>query len=317
MTILITGVAGFIGSNFANQFKAEYPHNEIVGIDNFSSGRKEALPSGITFYEGSIVDTNLLEKIFSTHKPECVFHFAAMPRVSYSIEHPVETTDVNVTGTVALLSASNNHKVKRFIMSSSSSIYGGAKSLPTKESDNLPDPKSPYAVQKYCNEVFCKMFSDLYGLDTVCLRYFNVYGPGQYGESPYSTVISAWLEALYFPDKKKAFIEGDGTNSRDFCFVDNVILANMLAMRAEDNFKGEVYNIAQNERISINEIRDLIEKFTGRQLNLEHRPPRMGDIAHTHADISKATGRFGYKPQTNFRDGLEKTIAWFKWRTQK
>ena len=317
MNILVTGIAGFIGSNFAKQFKERFPDALIVGIDDFSSGRREALINDIVFYEGSVTDTALLEKIFLAHKPEYVFHFAAIPRVSYSVEQPVKTTDANVTGIIAMLTASKNHGVKRFIFSSSSSVYGGAKDLPTKESENLPDPKSPYAAQKLCGEIFCKLFSELYGLDTVCLRYFNVYGPGQYGDSAYSTVISAWLEALYFPERKKAFIEGDGTQSRDFCFVDNVVDANIKTMGSSRPFKGETFNIAHGERTAVNEVKNLIEEYTGKKLDLEQRTPRVGDVTHTHADINKAKKWFGYQPTTDFKKGLRETVKWFEERIKQ
>lgn len=312
MTILITGVAGFIGSNMAKEFKSRFPGTDIIGIDDFSSGKREALIPGVIFYEGSITDQSLLEKIFVTHKPEYIFHFAAIPRVSYSVEHPVETTHANVTGTVALLNAARRHQSKRLILSSSSSVYGGAKVLPTKEEENLPDPKSPYAGQKLCDEVFCKIFSSLFDLDTVCLRYFNVFGPGQYGDSAYSTVVSAWLESLYFPEHKKAFIEGDGTQSRDFCYVDNVVEANILAMQSSKQFKGEAFNIAHGERTSVNEVKELIEQYTNKKLDLEHKGARVGDVAHTHADISKAKLWFNYVPKVKFNDGLQKTVQWFE-----
>lgn len=151
-------------------------------------------------------------------------------------------------------------------------------------------------------------------MDTVCLRYFNVYGPGQYGDSAYSTVISAWLEAIYFPENKKAILEGDGKQSRDFCYVDNVVSANILAMQANRQFKGESFNIAHGERISVNEVKDLIEEYTGKVIEFEHRPARMGDVAHTHADITKARDWFGYEPKVNFREGLKETIDWFSTR---
>lgn len=313
-TILVTGCAGFIGSNFVRDFKKQFPKINIVGIDDFSTGRRSALDKAIIFYEGSILDEKLLEKIFRTHKPEYVFHFAALPRVSYSLERPHKTTLVNITGTVALLEKAAKYKVKRFIFSSSSSVYGGAKKLPTKESENIPNPKSPYGLQKYACEPFCKMFGDLFGLDTVCLRYFNVFGPGQYGDSPYSTVISAWLESLYFPKKKKAFLEGDGTQSRDFCYVDNVVQANILAMKAKKNFNGEVFNVAHGERTIVNEVKRLIEKYTGKKLQLEKRPARAGDVRHTQADISKARKLLGYQPKIKFEEGLKKTIQWFEKR---
>ncbi|MBI3046360.1 MAG: NAD-dependent epimerase/dehydratase family protein [Candidatus Harrisonbacteria bacterium] len=313
-TILVTGCAGFIGSNFVKQFKKEFPKIRIVGIDDFSTGRRKALDKTVTFYKGSILDEKLLEKIFKKHKPEYVFHFAALPRVSYSLEQPYQTTLVNIGGVVALLEKSNKHGIKRFIYSASSAAYGGARILPTKESENLPNPKSPYALQKYVGESFCEIFSGLYGLDTVCLRYFNVFGPGQYGDSPYSTVISAWLEVLYFPKKKPAFLEGDGKQSRDFCYVDNVVQANILAMKCKNKFNGEVFNIAHGERTAVAEVKRLIEKYTGKNLFLEKRPARLGDVRHTHADISKARKWFGYNPKIKFKEGLRRTIQWFQAR---
>ena len=312
--ILVTGCAGFIGSNFVKKFQEEFPKTQVVGIDNLSTGKKSAISKSITFYQGSILDAKLLKNIFSKHKPEYVFHFAALPRVSYSVEHPALTSEANVIGTVNLLEQAKNHKVKRFIYSSSSALYGGAKKLPTKESENAPNPKSPYAIQKYIGEPFCQVFSNLFELDTVCLRYFNVYGPGQYGDSPYSTVISAWLENLYFPKKLKAFIEGDGSQTRDFCYIDNVVLANMLAMKSSKNFGGEACNVAHGERRSVKEIKSLIEKHTGKKLVLEKRPARLGDVKHTLADLSKAKKMLGYKPKVKFEEGLQRTVEWFESR---
>jgi UDP-glucose 4-epimerase len=314
-TILVTGCAGFIGSNFVKQFRQEFPQTEIIGIDDFSTGRRSALDSGAIFYEGSILDTTLLENIFSKHQPEYIFHFAALPRVSFSVEHPVETSQANIIGTVALIEAAKNHGAKRLIFSSSSAVYGGAKTLPTSESENEPNPKSPYAWQKYACEPLCKIAGTLYGLDTACLRYFNVFGPGQYGDSAYSTVISAWLEALYFPNKKKAFLEDDGEQSRDFCYVDNVVQANILAMKCEQPIKGDVFNIAHGERTTVNEVKKLIEEFTGKKLDLEYRAARIGDVRHTHADISKAKKILGYEPKVNFAEGLKRAVAWFEQRS--
>lgn len=315
-SILVTGCAGFIGSNFVNQLLTQFPKTEVIGIDNFSTGRRDAINSKTTFYEGSILDTALLKDIFEKHQPEYVFHFAAVPRVSYSVEHPTETTEANIAGTVSILEAAKNHGVKRVINSSSSSVYGGALKMPTKESENACDPKSPYALQKYAGELFCKVFSNLYKLDTVSLRYFTVFGPGQYGDSPYSTVIAGWLESLYFPAKKRGFIEGDGTQSRDFCYVDNVVNANILAMQSDKNFSGEAFNVAHGERTTLNAVREMIEAYTDKKLDLEQRPPRLGDVKHTHADVSKAKEWFGYEPKIKFEEGLKKTIEWQKARTQ-
>lgn len=314
--ILVTGCAGFIGSNFIKTFKKEFPKTKIVGIDDFSTGRKDALDKSIIFYEGSITDQKFINNIFKKHKPEYVFHFAALPRVSYSVEKPVETSEVNIMGTINLLDACRKNKTKRFIYSSSSSVYGGAKKLPTKESENFPDPKSPYAVQKYTGEPFCKIFSELYGLETVCLRYFNVFGPGQYGDSPYSTVVSAWLESLYFPKKKKAFIEGNGTQSRDFCYIDNVVSANILAMKSSKKLYGETVNVAHGERTTVNEVKKKIEKYTSKKIILEKRPNRIGDVKHTLADLSKIKKLLGYTPKIKFDEGLKKTIEWFESRNK-
>ena len=313
-SVLVTGCAGFIGSNFVKKFRQEFPDATIVGIDNLSTGRKSELDKDIKFYEGSVADEGLVEKIFSENKPDYVFHFAALPRVSYSVEQPTKTSGVNILGTVALLQASKNHGVKKFIFSSSSSIYGGAAKLPTKESENWPNPKSPYALQKYSSELFCRNFSELHDLDTVVLRYFNVFGPGQYGDSPYATVIAAWLEALYSPEKKVVYIEGDGQQSRDFSYVENVIDANILAMNHGKKLGGDPINIANGKRIDLLQTKELIEKFTGKKLELEKRPERIGDVKHSHADISKAAAILGYAPKIDFEEGLKRTIAWHQAR---
>jgi UDP-glucose 4-epimerase len=314
-TILVTGCAGFIGSNFVKQFKEKFPKTRIVGIDNLSTIGGPSLPDvEFIFYRNTILDERKLDEIFGKYKPEYVFHFAAIPRVAFSLEHPYSTAEANILGTVMLLAKSKEYKVRRFIYSSSSSVYGDAQKLPTKESENPPQPRSPYALQKYAGELFCKMFADLFGLDTICLRYFTVFGPGQYGQSSYSTLICAWLESLYFPKRKKAFIEGDGNQSRDFCYVDNVVSANILAMKSRKKFKGEFFNIASGGRIAVNTVKKMIEELSGKKLNLQKRPKRIGDVRHTYADISKARKWLNYKPVINFEEGLKRTINWFETR---
>lgn len=308
--ILVTGSAGFIGGNFVKVFKKKFPAAKIVGIDIVSSSGCEDF-----FYRGSICDDKLLDKIFRKHKPVYVFHFAAIPRVSYSVMKPADTTYINIYGTALLLEKARDYKVKRFIFSSSSSVYGGAKKLPTKEEENPPNPVSPYAAQKYAGEIYCKMFSSLYNLDTVSLRYFNVYGPGQYGDSPYSTVISAWLEAIFFPQKgKKPFLEGDGKQSRDFSYVNDVVEANIRAAFDDKNFSGEIFNIGGGNRIELLEVKRLMEEILGFPIKPDMRPPRLGDVRHTQADISKARDWFNYNPSVNFDEGLKKTIEWFSSR---
>jgi len=312
-TILVTGIAGFIGNNFAKQFKKQFPKIKVIGIDDFSTGRRDVLPTGIIFYEGSICDEKFIEGVFKKHKPTYVFHFAALPRVSYSVLRPAQTTLVNIYGTVVLLEKSRDYNIRRFIYSSSSAVYGDAKELPTSEKRNAPSPQSPYALQKYAGEPFCKMFSDLFGLDTVSLRYFNVFGPGQYGDAPYSTVVSAWLEGLFFK-KAQPFLEGDGKQTRDFCYVDNVVQANIKAMQVKESLHGEVFNIASGSRISLQEVKRLIEHYTGEKLQCNKKPSRKGDVRHTHADISKAKKKLGYSPTVDFKTGLVETIHWFKRR---
>ena len=313
--ILVTGCAGFIGSNFVAEFVRRFPKARIVGIDDLSSGRIERVHGSVLFHELSILEREKIDALFSKHRPEFVFHFAAIPRVSYSVEHPFETADVNILGTIALLASAHAHGARRFIFSSSSSVYGGAKILPTKEGDNAPNPRSPYALQKYVGELQCALFSRLYGLDTVSLRYFNVFGPEQSGDSAYSTVIAAWLEALFFPGKTAGFIEGTGTQSRDFCYVDNVVEANMLAMQAPQKIDGGVFNIGHGERTSLLEVKKLIEKYTGKELDLQKRKPRTGDVRHTHADISKAQKHLGYAPRIDFAEGLRRTVEWHQKRS--
>ena len=316
-TILVTGCAGFIGSNFVKTFLKRFPKIRVAGIDDFSSGKEILLPADIEFYRGSITDGALLEDLFSKHKPSYVFHFGAIPRVSYSVKNPAETTRVNIYGTSLLLEKCRDHNATRFIFSSSSSVYGGAKKMPTKESQNPPNPQSPYAMQKLAGELLCKQFSKLYGLETICLRYFNVFGPGQYGDSPYSTVISAWLENLFFPKGAKPFIEGDGSQSRDFSYVDNVVEANIKSMQlAYGQLLGQTVNIACGSRTNLLEVKKLIERFTGRKIELEKRPPRLGDVYHTQADLSLAKRLLGYKPIVQFKEGLKKTIEWYNGRKE-
>ena len=315
--ILVTGCAGFIGSSFAAQFLKRFPRATVIGIDDLSEGKKSAVPAGVVFYKGSILEARLLDRLFKKHRPEYVFHFAARPRVSFSVAHPALSTEVNIVGTVRLLEKSREYGVQRFIFSSSSSVYGDAKTLPAREATHPPDPQSPYALQKYASERFCEQFSRFFGLETVCLRYFLAYGPGQYGDSAYMTVIAAWLESLYFPKRKEGFIEGDGTQSRDFSYIDDIVEANILAMRHPGPFLGETLNIASGKAYTINEVHERIERITGRKLELEQRPPRAGDVRRTLADIRNARRLLGYAPKVDFATGLARTVAWFEGRAAK
>lgn len=311
-TILVSGHAGFIGGAFVRQARQRYPEMRIVAIDDFSTGRRDAVTDDAILVEGSIFDQQLVRETFAEYRPETVFHFAARPRISYSVEFPYLTTQSNVLGTVAMVDAAREFGAKRFVNSSSSSVYGTAASLPVAEASNYPHPLSPYAIQKHASEQMCAAYSTLHGLDTVSLRYFTVFGPGQYGDSPYSTVIAAWLESLYFPQNKQGFVEGDGEQSRDFCFIDNVVEANLAAMECDKDFGGVAVNIAHGERTSLNTVHSLIEQLTGRELELERRKARAGDVRHTHADISLARELLGYEASVDFAEGLRRTVDWFE-----
>jgi nucleoside-diphosphate-sugar epimerase len=309
-TLLVTGIAGFIGSNLAKELLVCFPDYAVVGIDDLSSGRKQLVPKGAKLIEGKIQDQKFVEKVFKKYKPEYVFHLAAVPRVLYSVEHPIETTDANIAGTVTLLEAAARHKVQRFIFSSSSSVYGTSATLPTKEKENPPKPVSPYALQKYTGEHYMRIFSELYNLDTVSLRYFNVFGPGQYGDSPYSTVISAWLFGIYDTSGRKPYMTGDGMQSKDYNYIQHVVEANIQAMQSKKPLKGIALNVASGKQHTLWDIKKLLEQITGKDLDLERRPPRPGDVLFSRGDTTLAKKTLGYKPVVSFKQALQETAAW-------
>lgn len=309
-SILVTGSAGFIGSNFVNFIINKKPDIKVVGVDNLSTGKKSSINPKSIFYKTSILNSKTIDSIFKKHKPEYVFHFAALPRVSYSIKEPVFTAKTNINGTITLLENSLKHGVKRFVYSSSSSVYGNIKKIPTTEDEAGQDFTSPYSLQKFTSEQYCRLYSKVYGLDTVSLRYFSVYGPGQYGNSPYSTVISAWLNTLVSNDV--GFLEGDGKQTRDFCFVEDVVQANYKSMICKKPLKGIALNIGGGKRVNLLEVKKLIEKVSNKKLNIEKRKKRLGDIKDSCANISLATKTIGYKPGTELYEGLTKTWNWYK-----
>jgi nucleoside-diphosphate-sugar epimerase len=329
MRALVTGGCGFIGSNLTRELVNKGWVVDV--IDDMSNGYLELL-SGLDmrvvpidllapFYEsnfkrddstvlvvqGDFSHGAILENIINKSY-DIVFHQAAIPRVSYSVENPSETTNVNVGSTVRLFEACKGN-VKRVVWASSSSVYGGAEILPTAES-TPKSPKSPYAWQKSAVEDAALMFGTLYGLDIVCLRYFNAFGPGQYGDSPYSTAVSAWCHAV--KNNLPLRSDGDGTQSRDLCYVDNIVHANMLAAMSdiEGGFMGKCYNIACGDRTSNNQIlENILGKFPNAVIN--HAPWRPGDVMHTQANINKAKEDFGYEPLVRFWDGFERTLDWW------
>ena len=326
---LVTGGAGFIGSNLTKELVAQGWQVDVV--DDMSNGHAELLeglsirhlpgPTFLTLYKDQSPDRDQKEVLFVkdnfaslgmlqhiyAKNYDVIFHQAAIPRVSYSVENPSETTDTNVADTVRLFEAASGN-VKKIIFASSSSVYGGADSLPTQESEPK-HPKSPYAWQKSSIEDYAKICSDLYDLDIVCLRYFNVFGPGQYGDSPYSTAVSAWCHAI--KHGKTCRSDGDGEQTRDMCYIDNVVYANILAADASFESAGECYNIACGDKVSNNQILIWLSDRYGDKVKIKEAPARAGDVRHTQASVEKALEHFGYEPKVRFWDGLEKTVKWW------
>lgn len=305
---LVTGGAGFIGSHIAAGLVAEGARVRIV--DDLSTGYRENLEEiggGIDFVEGSLADENVLKR--ALRDVELVFHQAAIPSVPRSVEDPRLTHVACVDSTFSLLLAARDMGVRRLIYAGSSSAYGNQEKLPKSE-DMLPDPLSPYAVAKLVGEYYCQAFTKVYGLETITLRYFNVFGPRQDPSSQYSGVISRFVSALL--KGEQPIIYGDGEHSRDFSYIDNVVSANLKAAEATTGL-GQVINIANGERVSLNQLLEELISLTGRTgVTADFQPPRAGDVKHSLADISRARELLGYKPLVDLRTGLERTISWWK-----
>jgi nucleoside-diphosphate-sugar epimerase len=311
MRAIVTGSNGFIGFNLCQKLHRE--NWEVIGIDDLSSGRRDNVIDGFRYEFMKIQEKERMESLLRKFEPDAIFHLAAVPRVSYSVENPFITAEANIMGTLSILEGvvkAGLVEKTRIVNTSSSSVYGGAEQLPTPESHPC-DPKSPYALEKYQAEEWGRLFADLYGLDIVSLRYFNVFGPHAIFGGAYSTVLTAWLYHIYVDPTYEAFLEDDGTQSRDFCFVDNVIQANLLAASREQGFSGEAFNVAQGSATTLLECKDMIEELSGRPLNLAQRPPRVGDVRHTLADISAAQRELGYNPTTNFLEQLKIMADWY------
>lgn len=312
MHVLITGAAGFIGSNLAQRCLDE--GWEVTGVDDFSNGHIEFVPKRAKLLGHDFADGRVLDMI-ERNMFDVVFHLAAVPRVGYSVDHPLETNETNVSKTLELVEACRDN-VKKFVFASSSSVYGGAgpESLPTHESYRK-DPKSPYALQKSIIEDYLRLYSDLYGLNSVCLRFFNVFGPNQLGDSPYATAVSAWLTAI--KQGKPMRSDGDGSQSRDMCYVDNVTQACVLAALSGDVLPGgRCYNVACGDRTTNKEILEaLIKRYP--TATYHDAPWRPGDVMHTQADVSRAQGELGYVPKVRFWEGFDRTCDWYdaEWET--
>ena len=298
MKILVTGGAGFIGSNLIDKLIDE--GHKVFVIDNLSTGKKENLNKKAIFYKADICD---LDKILPLFKGiDYVFHLAADPRVVFSVENPIESHNVNVDGTLNVLYASYKNKVKRLIFASSSAVYGDIKKLPLKE-NITPNPISPYGLHKLIGEYYCKLFSNLYNLETVCLRYFNVYGPRMDPNGPYALVIGKFLKLR--KENKPLTIYGDGKQTRDFVYVDDVVKANILAMKSKKVGRGEVINICSGKNYSINYIAKLID---GKKIYL---PARKGEIKHVLGDNSLTKKLLGWKPEISLEEGIKKCKEYF------
>ncbi len=310
MKLAITGGAGFIGSNLAEELSKD---NEIIIVDDLSTGKMENIAKhfdqtllkfelNIKFVKGSVTDLNLLKEIFK----DCdyVFHQAAIPSVPRSIKDPIASNNANINGTLNVLVAAKDSSVKKVIYASSSSVYGDTPELPKRE-DMAANPKSPYAVTKLMGEYYCDVFKEVYGLKTISLRYFNVYGPRQDPYSDYAAVIPRFIHRVL--ENKPPVIYGDGQQTRDFTFVKDVVRANVLAAKSDAT---GVYNSANGNRISINELADMIMKLMGKKLKPIHDAPRKGDVMHSLGDISKAKKVLGYEPRYSLEEGLRETIGW-------
>ncbi|MBI5118703.1 SDR family oxidoreductase [Candidatus Poribacteria bacterium] len=305
---LVTGGAGFIGSHLVRNLVTR--GEKVRVIDNFLTGSRDNLGDvlkEIDLIEGDIRDASLMRKAMNGVR-YCL-HQAALPSVPRSIEDPEGANDINVNGTLTVLLAARNARIDRFVYASSSSVYGDSPVLPKRE-DMPTQPLSPYAVNKLAGELYTRIFYSLYGLPTVSLRYFNVFGPGQNPDSPYAAVVPIFLSAML--KGKPASIHGDGEQSRDFCQVENAVSANLLACAAPvECVAGKVYNIACGESHTINDLVRKLNEILGTQLHPIHDAPRTGDVRDSLADIALARSDLGYEPLVRFGEGLGRTVEWF------
>lgn len=305
---LVTGGAGFIGSHLAAALSESGARVRV--IDDLSTGHPENLEEiggDVDFVKASLADEAATRR--ALEDVELVFHQAAIPSVPRSVDNPKETHVACVDGTFTLLAAARERKVRRVVYAASSSAYGDQPTLPKIE-EMRPEPLSPYAVAKLVGEYYCQVFNRVYGLETVCLRYFNVFGPRQDPSSQYSGVISRFISALL--GNQQPVIFGDGEQSRDFTYIANVVAANMRAAETTKGV-GQIINIANGERTTLNELLSVLKRITGRNdVQAEYRPPRVGDVRHSLADITQARSLLGYEPHVGLEEGLRLTMEWWR-----
>ncbi|MDP9039554.1 MAG: SDR family oxidoreductase [Acidobacteriota bacterium] len=305
---LITGISGFIGSSIARALLREGA--TVRGIDNLSTGKianLDEIRDRIDLRMDDIQDRKAVESACAGM--DYVFHEAAIPSVPVSVADPVGTNGPNLDGTLAVLEAARGANVQRVVYAASSAAYGDDPALPKRE-DMLPRPISPYAVQKVAGEHYLASYTRVYGLETVALRYFNVFGPRQDPTSQYSGVLARFIALMLKGETPTIF--GDGSTSRDFVYIDNVVSANLKAAHASSAAAGRVFNVATGRRTTLLEAYEAVRQITGYAGGLEYKPEREGDIRHSLADIALAREVLGYEIVTEFREGLEKTIAWYK-----
>jgi UDP-glucose 4-epimerase len=302
---------GFLGYHLT--LKCLNDGHEVIGIDNCSNGNRSY--NNIfrdypyyKFYEADVCDNNLMAELFKN--ADIVFHLAALPRVQYSTDFPLDTNQNNITGTLSVLEAARRSEVKRVVYSASSSMYGG-ENIPFPTPETTPAcPKSNYALQKYTGLEYCRLYNELYGLDTCSLIYFNLYGPFQKHAGSYSTCITAFFHAAF--NNHSCRIDGDGEQSRDLTYVDNVVQANLLAATHPNKLNGDAFNIACGETYTVNEVFWEVESLMGKRLDQKLTPARLGDPRKSLADISKAQKVLGYEPKIKFKDGMRLTYNWWK-----
>jgi UDP-glucose 4-epimerase len=309
MRVLVTGGAGFIGSNLAERLVARGA--EVRVFDNLSTGFRDNVPGDAELFEGDIRDEAAVRAAVTG--VDVVFHQAASRAVLQSVQDPLSTDLANTHGTLLVLKAAHDAGVRRVVAASSSSVYGGAEQLPTPESAPLA-PRSPYAVSKLAGEHYCRVWSELFGLETVALRYFNVYGPRQRPDSAYAAVIPLFTQALR--TGARPTVHGDGKQSRSFAYVDDVVEANLAAAAAPAvSCSGNVYNIAGSSTSTLLELLDELGAILGVDVDPEHTAPRAGDIRHSSADLSAAARDLRWQPRVTLADGLRRTLDWFAART--
>jgi nucleoside-diphosphate-sugar epimerase len=307
MRYLVTGGAGFIGSNTVDEL-VRRGHGVVV-LDDLSSGKEENLAdvrAKITFIKGSITDLEMVQKAML--QADYVIHLAARTSVPRSVKDPIDTNRINVDGTLNVLVAARDNKVKRIVFAASSSAYGDTPTLPKSEGMQ-PIPISPYGVSKYVGELYAQTFGRCYGLENVCLRYFNIFGPRQDPDSPYSGVLSRFATA--FLDSSPPVVFGDGAQTRDFTYVDNAVAANILASEAP-TASGRTFNIGTGHSVSLNQVLEMLQKISGKTLEAKYEAARDGDIRDSLADIRLAQESLGYEPSVHFEEGLQRTFAWYQ-----